>query len=302
MPSPPHYPTGNWGFDAIYPGVPPDGLELTLVDDNEYYDPETKLFFTTADVDGDEIRIYSKRSMAEIDDKYGKIISRDRYRVVIGKRTLTRETPPGFDPQELAERKLSENIDVATEEYLEPHKGDLIQPPVLDPDPAVREIKGVPARFPTEQEELLARRDNPPTPMDSFASVAHGGFMLAPGGKSGDKLIQNPQTGDWHELVNGQLNPESIEQQEMKMAERQEARRIKATTGQMIRGIVDSTTKAIRGGYATTEVATARYQACLACEHFVRDASRCSLCGCFMRAKVKVALAACPANPPRWPQ
>ena len=273
-----------------------------MVDDNEYYDPEAQLFFTTADVDGDEVRIYSKRSMAEIDEKYGQVIARDRHRVVIAKRQLSRETPVDQNPRQSMPRRSSESIDPVSEGHLEPYRDQLLQPNRLEPDESLREGKGVPPRFKNEQDELLGRRDDPPSPNEKLVGFVNGGFMHVPNGTGSDGAIQNPQTGEWHELVNGVLNPISIEQQELHMSERQEARRIKATTGQMIRGALDTAGKAMTGGYANMEVATARYQACLACEHFNINSSRCSLCGCFMRAKVKVALSTCPASPSRWPQ
>jgi hypothetical protein len=113
-------------------------------------------------------------------------------------------------------------------------------------------------------------------------------------------LLQNPQSGEWHQIADGIVDSESEEQKEHRVAEIREAKKIKASPGQMIRGAADMASKAIAGGYASTQVATDRYQTCLGCEHFMRKQSRCSLCGCFMRAKVKIALAECPAKPSRW--
>jgi len=44
----------------------------------------------------------------------------------------------------------------------------------------------------------------------------------------------------------------------------------------------------------------ARLDICRQCEHFNNIVKTCGICYCFMPAKVLLAHASCPANPPRW--
>lgn len=310
MPSPPHFATGNWGFDALYPGKPPDGLEVQWVDDNEFYDPDAQLYFTLAtDHRGEEMRIYSKRTMAEIDSKWGSVIARDRHRVIIAKRSISQENAGLTDKQirETRSHVKSLNYEPATEKYLEQFDlktlGSSEAEQLVYDDPHRANKQGT-RRFSSSEEAAFVHRDGPPSPSERLEGWHQGGIRFMPDSKvrssNSNGLMQNPQTGEWHELADGIVNPESEEQKERRVAEIREAKKIKASPGQMIRGAADTAGKAIMGGYTSTQVATARYQACLSCEHFMRKQSRCSLCGCFMRAKVKVALAECPASPSRW--
>ena len=43
-----------------------------------------------------------------------------------------------------------------------------------------------------------------------------------------------------------------------------------------------------------------RFNICQKCPHFNAKSSRCNLCGCFMKTKVKFSAASCPDKPARW--
>lgn len=66
----------------------------------------------------------------------------------------------------------------------------------------------------------------------------------------------------------------------------------------IVQNLKETTMDLVHGGFADGPVAEARLITCKACPHFIDD-SRCRLCGCYMIAKTKVALARCPEN--RWP-
>lgn len=54
--------------------------------------------------------------------------------------------------------------------------------------------------------------------------------------------------------------------------------------------------------FADDELVKERWDTCTSCEHFDGEGSvipnRCKLCGCMMKAKVKMLMAKCPAN--KW--
>ncbi len=47
------------------------------------------------------------------------------------------------------------------------------------------------------------------------------------------------------------------------------------------------------------DIINKRWDLCKDCE-FLLFKSNCKKCGCFMKAKVRVASASCPLNPPKW--
>tara|TARA_B100000925_G_scaffold33189_1_gene21995 strand:+ start:1629 stop:1799 length:171 start_codon:yes stop_codon:yes gene_type:complete len=49
---------------------------------------------------------------------------------------------------------------------------------------------------------------------------------------------------------------------------------------------------------AEREIAQARFDICKSCEYFIKEGSRCSKCGCFMKLKCKAKMAHCPVN--KW--
>lgn len=49
---------------------------------------------------------------------------------------------------------------------------------------------------------------------------------------------------------------------------------------------------------ASDAEATARFNACLGCEHLLKATSQCTKCGCFMNLKTKLAAAKCPIG--KW--
>jgi hypothetical protein len=48
--------------------------------------------------------------------------------------------------------------------------------------------------------------------------------------------------------------------------------------------------------FVSDEIASARYNICLSCEHLHQE--RCRLCGCFMERKTKLETATCPER--KW--
>jgi hypothetical protein len=60
---------------------------------------------------------------------------------------------------------------------------------------------------------------------------------------------------------------------------------VKATAGQMVRGLASSVTQVLSGGRVTEEIRDERYDTCKGCPHFIEESKRCSECGCFMEAK-----------------
>lgn len=64
--------------------------------------------------------------------------------------------------------------------------------------------------------------------------------------------------------------------------------------------IVDSTlTLAVSGQVFVDEnIQNNRFTICAKCEHFILNQSRCNICGCYMKTKVKLIAAKCPAG--KW--
>jgi hypothetical protein len=60
---------------------------------------------------------------------------------------------------------------------------------------------------------------------------------------------------------------------------------VKASVGQMAKGLARTAGQAIRFGKVSAEVREERYDTCKACPAFNPDSKRCSECGCFMEAK-----------------
>lgn len=50
--------------------------------------------------------------------------------------------------------------------------------------------------------------------------------------------------------------------------------------------------------WASKEIAQSRFDICKECEHFFKPTLSCKKCGCFMKAKVKVARSVCPID--KW--
>ena len=59
---------------------------------------------------------------------------------------------------------------------------------------------------------------------------------------------------------------------------------IKATAGEMAKGLAQNAARAIRGR-VSAEIREERYDTCKACPAFRENDKRCSECGCFMEAK-----------------
>ena len=76
---------------------------------------------------------------------------------------------------------------------------------------------------------------------------------------------------------------------------------VEASVGTMAKGLVKTIAAAAQNGKVSSEIRKERFATCLACPHFVQDSSRCSLCGCYMKAKTWVdgpPQALCPAK--KW--
>ena len=79
------------------------------------------------------------------------------------------------------------------------------------------------------------------------------------------------------------------------------AKKVTASLGTMAKGLVETAGHAIRNGKVSQEIRQERFATCLACPHYVQESSRCSLCGCYMKAKTWVdgpPQALCPAK--KW--
>lgn len=74
--------------------------------------------------------------------------------------------------------------------------------------------------------------------------------------------------------------------------------------GQRIaRGVVGLAKAALGVDKADDAEIERRLSLCLACEHVKATlgvVNRCDLCGCAIKAKIRIKGEACPANPPRW--
>lgn len=63
---------------------------------------------------------------------------------------------------------------------------------------------------------------------------------------------------------------------------------IKPTFKEMATGMLRTGGQALHHGKCSTEVRTERMETCMSCEHFLPNEQRCSLCGCYMKAKTWV--------------
>lgn len=61
--------------------------------------------------------------------------------------------------------------------------------------------------------------------------------------------------------------------------------KVKATMGQMAKGLAQNAMHAVKGGKVDAETRKKRYDTCLTCPAFNSDSKRCSDCGCYMVAK-----------------
>lgn len=68
------------------------------------------------------------------------------------------------------------------------------------------------------------------------------------------------------------------------------------SVGDLVRGAVGVAKAATGVDRAPEETITARWESCLACEH--HDRGKCTKCGCFTAAKIRLASSVCPAD--RW--
>lgn len=62
--------------------------------------------------------------------------------------------------------------------------------------------------------------------------------------------------------------------------------------------VVVKTARAVAEGFVAADVAAQRLAVCETCPNLAKG--RCTLCGCFMVAKTRLAGFTCPDTPPRW--
>ena len=60
---------------------------------------------------------------------------------------------------------------------------------------------------------------------------------------------------------------------------------VKASVGDMAKGLVKVAGQAVRNGRVSEEIRNERYDTCKGCPAFIKDSKRCSECGCFMESK-----------------
>jgi len=70
---------------------------------------------------------------------------------------------------------------------------------------------------------------------------------------------------------------------------KQNANKVKASAFEQLKGLGRTAAQAAREGKTTPEIRAERLETCWSCQHFIKDSSRCGLCGCFMKAKTWVA-------------
>ena len=63
------------------------------------------------------------------------------------------------------------------------------------------------------------------------------------------------------------------------------ATKVKASSGDMAKGLVQNAGAFLRGGKFSKDVYDSRYNTCKNCPSFIEQSKRCSECGCFMKAK-----------------
>jgi len=79
--------------------------------------------------------------------------------------------------------------------------------------------------------------------------------------------------------------PEERNAELMKLLSPAEAPKVKASGGQMVKGLAQNVGRAIFNGKVTKAIRDERYDTCKACPAFIEKSKRCSECGCFMEAK-----------------
>ena len=63
------------------------------------------------------------------------------------------------------------------------------------------------------------------------------------------------------------------------------ATKVTASFGDMAKGALQNTVRAVKHGKVPADIRNARYATCKACPMFIESSKRCSDCGCFMEAK-----------------
>lgn len=100
----------------------------------------------------------------------------------------------------------------------------------------------------------------------------------------------------WPEERNDKFVFPSEEEIKARIAAKEQ--KVKASLGDMAKGIVKTTIQAVKKGKLNQEDRDKRYQTCINCPSFIRESKRCSECGCFMEMKTWIAGAMCPLG--KW--
>lgn len=72
------------------------------------------------------------------------------------------------------------------------------------------------------------------------------------------------------------------------------------TLHRLASGMLRTGADLVRGGVAANDIAEQRLDICRQCEYYHGETYRCTVCGCVMPLKTKVAKAKCPLEQPKW--
>lgn len=67
---------------------------------------------------------------------------------------------------------------------------------------------------------------------------------------------------------------------------------------QIVKNLAETTKQIVEKGFLPAEISEKRLNICKECDQF--NGHICMMCGCFMKAKTRVAKAYCPMMPPKW--
>lgn len=73
-------------------------------------------------------------------------------------------------------------------------------------------------------------------------------------------------------------------------------KKIKYKKTNAIAGIASAAAKAVKGGKVHTSIYDERIRKCQECPNYNNANTKCSICGCYMQVKARIALAECPVG------